>query len=433
MPRRGPAVYAARVKSAWLVLVTLGGCRENPDAPRQASTASSSGSPPSAVGASPAAHSGVAQLPLASGVASARPSPHGSAAPAASSAASASGLAIADLPIDVGPAGPAAATADGVVLATRTGGIQLARLGGLAADAKAAETRVAALDVDAANLVALGRAPAISGDHAYWVQGTELRRGRVSGGPAEVLATDARDGTRVSALQLGRSVAAYIAAVADRQVARLWVEGAPARDITPEGGNASSVALAPVLGGALALSLDPHLGMTPLHARPVSAADQTLGADVVAWVTGTAQPLTEVSAVGLGGKVLAFVAIERDSSQFGLARVEIAASPSTESGASWRSYANGLDPAPASAAVVCGHPLVAYARPVGATPHAPNEIVVAAADGAEPGSELVVAQARVTNDVTLAAVPRAAGGHGGALVTWVADRRTWAATLRCRH
>jgi len=70
---------------------------------------------------------------------------------------------------------------------------------------------------------------------------------------------------------------------------------------------------------------------------------------------GTAQPLTELTAVGRRrAERTCLLAIERDITHFGLARVHVDREPKMDAEAWWRNYPNGLEPAPANAARICG-------------------------------------------------------------------------------
>jgi hypothetical protein len=124
--------------------------------------------------------------------------------------------------------------------------------------------------------------------------------------------------------------------------------------------------------------------------------------------------------------VWAFSAIERDITHFGLARIRVGSPPSSNAEASWRDYPNGLDPAPAATANVCGEPVVVFAQPSEQRPHAPQELHLATNAPDALGTSQVVARARAFGDVSIAAL------DGGALISYVADRRTWALSARCR-
>lgn len=274
-------------------------------------------------------------------------------------------------------------------------------------------------------------APSLAGEHAFWVSSGRLVRRRVAGGPLEVLAPGARDGTRVSAVRVGSVEAAtFVADAGSALVARLWVEGQGISDLTSPGAAANTVALVSTGSDLVALSLEGRTGMSPVHARRVrlnAAGAPKLDDDVVLWIGSSAQPLTEISAVASSsGDAWALLPIEKDITHFGLARIHAGADPHVDSDVSWRTYPNGIEPAPLATTNACGEPLVAYVRPTDAKPHSPQQLDVASvtSDGLSPSD--VVARASFFADVSISAI------DGGALVVWVADRRTWACTLRCR-
>jgi hypothetical protein len=337
--------------------------------------------------------------------------------------------------LDVAPAGPSAATSIGVLLVSREGRTLLAPLRPGASNAPApTNTPVSSLDVAAADLIALERGPAVAAGFAYFVHGGHLVRRKLQNGELENLADDARSYTRVALPDLplaeAPAVAAYIARhPTDRStlVARLWVEGQGSVTLTPDGSAGNSVAIARTNHGYIALSLESRTGMSPLHARRIGfdAGKVKLGPDVVPWVAGTAQPLTEVYSIGDPSSVWALLPMERDATHFGLARITIGLTPHMGAEVHWREYPNGVEPAVVTSGYLCDRPVVLYARPATAEPHATQELHLASIglDGLGPSE--VVATSRAFSDASLATL------DGGALVVYVADRRTWARRLRC--
>ncbi|HYP87798.1 MAG TPA: hypothetical protein VEQ59_06585, partial [Polyangiaceae bacterium] len=100
---------------------------------------------------------------------------------------------------DVGPAAPAAAFAHGVVLITRDDELAISRL--TAAPSKSKKPVAGAFEELARgrqDFWPVARGPAVSATHAYWVSKGRVVRRALAGGELEVLATDARDGTRVA-------------------------------------------------------------------------------------------------------------------------------------------------------------------------------------------------------------------------------------------
>jgi hypothetical protein len=338
--------------------------------------------------------------------------------------------------VDVAPAGPAAAAVEGVVLVTKSDTVQLAPLGGNSTSLRPVVTPVAAMDADPKAYVPRARGPAVVRHAVYWVSGSRLLRQAISGGPVEVLATDARAYTQIASPgELEESLPALVGYISVRPnspsalIARLWVEGSGTQDLSPEGTTANTVALVRRGNDWWALYLEARTGMSPLHARPINFGPGTakLGADFIIWVAGSAQPMTFVHGIGDAEHAWAFLPIERDISRFGLARIPLTGAGGAESEVAWRDYPNGMDPAPVSTAVICGKPTVLYSRPSSATPHAPQELHLAAVEAAGLGPSTLIGSSRGYSDVSIVAL------NNGALVVFVADHRTWARRLRCTH
>jgi hypothetical protein len=168
--------------------------------------------------------------------------------------------------------------------------------------------------------------------------------------------------------------------------------------------------------------------MTPVHARVADLSSPTakLEDDVVVWVTGPAQSLVEIAGVAEpSGAVSAFVPLERDISRFGLAHVQIGKAPKMGAPVLWRAYANGLDPAPLAAEITCGAASVVYTTPEDAKPGAPQRLALARLSDGVLGPPQLVARAKAVINVSLADTPH------GALVSYVADGRSWATVVPC--
>jgi hypothetical protein len=335
------------------------------------------------------------------------------------------GLAVRELS-DVGPAGPATATNEGVVMLTKSGSIAFAR----SAKGPVRQGRIDSVTQPAAAFAVLGRAPAVVSGFAHWASGGRLHRRRIDGtGELETLADDARDGARVAAASVGNGVAVAYLGRADAEGTshvRLWLAPDRTLDLTPEGAGASSVALASLDGRLIAISIDGRSAMTPLHARSVSlgaAGPPKLGPDVVAWVAGPAHSFTEVSAGSDGTNAWALLPVERDATHFGLATVPLGNEPEMDAPVAFLEYPNGIDLAPVATARLCGKPYVALARPAAAAPHSPQELILSQLGGP---STAVLANAAGFAAVSLSEVA------GGGLVVYVADGRTWARGLECR-
>jgi len=336
--------------------------------------------------------------------------------------------------VDVGPAGPAAASREGVVLVSRDSGVVLAPLRQAKAAARPVATPIESIDADPKSFVARARGPAIVGDAAFWIEGANLVRQPLHGGAKETLASDARAYTQVAAPSESTldapAMVAYIAvSPADPQsmIARLWVQGQAVQTLSPEGTTANTVALAYRGTDWLALSLEGRTGMSPLHARPVSLGGNSpkLGPDFIAWIAGSAQPMTMLHAISDGTNTWALLPIERDISRFGLVRVRVSERQNPSQEIFWRNYPNGMDPAPVATGRICDKPVVLYARPSAATPHAPQELQLATLVDSGLAATTLIGSSRAFWDVSLANL------ESGALVVYVADHRTWARRIRC--
>jgi hypothetical protein len=222
---------------------------------------------------------------------------------------------------------------------------------------------------------------------------------------------------------------AYIASGHESPVAKLWVEGRGTQPLSPDGSAANSVALIRMGSTVVAVALEGRSGMSPVHARPIRYTDGgvKLGEDVVVWVAGGSQRLTELAAVeAKADQAWGFLPIERDVSHFGLARIHLSSPLQMNATVSWRDYPNGLDPAPVACATVCGRATVAYVRPADKTPRSPQELHLAPVLDDGLGVSQVVARSSAFVNVSLAPSP------GGGLVAYVADKRTWALPFDCK-
>lgn len=278
-------------------------------------------------------------------------------------------------------------------------------------------------------LVSLGRGPGVLDNFAYFISGGHLLRRQINVAAApQILAIDARDGTRVQVARVrGKVAVAYIAKLPpDRLVARLWIEPNVNLLLSPDGTSANSVSLAEDAGNLWAVSLEARTGMSPLHARLLSAPQKgSLSEDVVVWVGGTAQPMTEVYLGSSPTGLFAFLPIERDISSFGLARLALGNAPQTALAAAWTLYPNGLDPAPFCVAKVCGGTFLLSVTPVDASPGARQQLQVRAFDGKKIGAALTLANGRVFTDISFAE------SNARVLFAYVADRETWALLTDC--
>lgn len=329
---------------------------------------------------------------------------------------------------DVGPAAPASAFARGVVMVTRGDELSLCKLSAPPSKSKKpAAGLIAPTSEPRDSFWPVARGPAVSATHAYWVSKQRLVRRALAGGPLEVLASDARDGTRVAVAGEPDAVA-YITQPADKQDSRAKLRLADGRvlELTPEGSAASSVSLTQVGADLLASFIDGRSGMTPVHARRLMTKASVLEPDVVVWVAGATQGMTEVTSVGHAAGGFVLLPVEKDASHFGLASLALGLEPKMDPPLRWRTYQNGLDRAPAAGAVVCGAPVAVYVRPIDARPDAHQELVISELTLAETASSEQLATARGFADVSLYPLPE------GAILAYVADRRTWSRLIRCK-
>jgi hypothetical protein len=351
---------------------------------------------------------------------------------------------IVDRPVQIGPPSPATATELGVLMNTIEGDLALARLDAPSHSASPVTTKIEPLPSDAGPF-ALGRGPGLFGDFAYWIShGTLVRRhisARGKTGPLEFLAKDAFDGTRVGVPipAPGKRLAKIPATVAyivrpDKPdgplVAKLWVEGQSPSLLTSEGNSTHSVSLVHTGDGVLVLSVQARMAITPVQARKVTfdgAGSPSLGDDVVVWVGGGIQPLTEMTVLaGDKDALFGFIPHERSIAEFGIARLDIGMNPSMDTKTTWTLYANGVDPAPVAAGRLCGESVLLYARPETAAPDSEQELVLQTlgSDGETRTARIETAKAFYF--VSYAEV------QGGALATWVKEDGTFATTIRCK-
>lgn len=329
---------------------------------------------------------------------------------------------------DLGPAAPAAAYARGVVLVTRSDELALAPLEQPPSKSKKPATgALREIALGPQNFWPVARGPAVSATHVYWVSKGRVVRRALAGGELEVLSTDARDGTRV-AVAGSPDVVAYITQPVGKQdsLARVRLPDGRKLDLTPEGAAASSVSLAATGEDIIVSYIDGRSGMTPVHARRLRTKSGTLDPDVVVWVSGATQGLTEINSVGSVNGSWLMLPVERDASHFGLATLAVEREVKMDPPLRWRTYENGLDRSPVAATTLCGAPVAAYVRPIDARPEAHQELVLSQLTLDETASSEQLATARGFADVSLYPLPE------GALLAYVADRHTWGRLIRCK-
>ncbi len=341
---------------------------------------------------------------------------------------------IIDEPTALGPAGQMSADEHGVVMIDRSSRVQVARRATFGAGERR-KSQFSVIQGGTNDFFAVARGPLLLRGKAYWIsQGRLVRRAFDNSTPVEVLANDARDGTRVVGADLAGAPAhaLYVSNPLKEDApprAKLWTEGVPTEVVSPEGAGASSIAAASTDDGLFTVAIDARSAMTPMHGRRVHfvSGRPELGPDVVMWVGAASQTLSEVFAGSTPYGVRAFLPIERDVSHFGLVMLELGSEPHLDPKSTWRGYPNGIDLAPVASGAMCGSAFVAYVRPETPSPDAPEVLELAEISAAGLGLPQRVDSARGFSNVSFGA------GAKSSVLAYVADLRTFATTLRCAH
>lgn len=256
---------------------------------------------------------------------------------------------------------------------------------------------------------------------------------RVEGGKDDV-AFHARAGSRIAAAEVGgHAVVAFIAeqktTEGTKQIAQLWSDDGQTARLSDEGNGATFVDLAARDGEVVAMFIDAHMGMTPVHARTIGWKNRaTLGADTVLFVAGNAEAETRgaIATRHDKGPSFALVPIAKDITAFGVATIEIAPTPKVDAPVSWSLYDNGLDPAPIAATHDGARVLVARVRPFGGGAIAPKVLELGALDDAGKYTSygIVPTHGRPTHVALLADAT-------GAWLTYTDEQRTWVERRVC--
>ncbi len=370
------AYRTAIVASAWLFVVIGASCQRRkptPTVPSASASASSSSSPVHQASARP---SPAASLPA---ITSAPPATRPDARVVRTDAgAGRAGN------IDIGPAAAVAMTSIGAVMRSSDDNLVIAKLHANVLESFPPDVKGSQTDL----ISVVEGAPT----RAYWISKGRLVRRQIDRDgtvhPLEVLTQDAANYTRVVVTRApaadGRDIAVYVGSEVSRQLergARVWIEGKGTERLGPDGGGATSVtALALDTHRALIAFVDGRTAMSPVHARFISydvSGKINLGEDRVVFVAAQAQSRTHIEGLSIGSFPFAMLPIARDAQTFGLLSLRIE-DVEGEAASSWYMYPNGLEPAPAVADTICGHPTVILARPESADPK--SEHVLEAAD-----------------------------------------------------
>ncbi len=415
-PRRpgGSERLRAEVLGALVLSLLAFACRSPKDEVERAGAATPGPSSLAPLGSAPAAEP-VASSNTADG--DSRPaSPQSETSDAAPSA---SRFLLGEL-TDIGPAAPARAAPEGVYVATKRGALLFARLRGASFEA---------IDAPPEDFSRYGRAPSLSATHAYWVSpGGALLRAHRKTLDVEELDRGAHSGTRTSVVTLeGKDIVAYVKDDGE-ETPRAFIHAGPGNVVrlSEDATTATSVTVVLLGKKAHVFSLEGRIGLSSLHRRTVEwhRGKLRVTPDDVPWVGSGSHSLTEVGSLG-SKSPFAFLAMSRDASHFGLVQLPLADSGTLDGEPFWLSYPNGIDPAPVAADVFCGAAHLVYARPSSPKPRSPQELRITPYDRKHEDVGDVLATSRAFNDVSVAARP------GGAVLTWTADKRTWAMTLDC--
>lgn len=189
-----------------------------------------------------------------------------------------------------------------------------------------------------------------------------------------------RSGTRIAAAEVGGH--AVVAFIEERkttegmtQMASLWSDDGTTQRLSDEGNGATFVDLGARDGEIIAMMIDAHMGMTPIHARTIQwSGKATLGADTVLMIAGNAEANTAgaIATRHDKGPSFALVPIAQDISAFGVVSVRIEGVPKVDAKTEWSLYDNGLDPAPIAATHDGARMIVARVRPDGKTATSPR-------------------------------------------------------------
>ncbi len=340
-----------------------------------------------------------------------------------------------DDPIVIGPAGSMTAEASGVVMIDRKNEIHVSKRLALSTSPRADLAHFSGVPGSVNDYYAVARGPMILRGKAYWVSdGKLVRRAIDDSTPLEVLAKDARNGTRVAGSDVPGvpAHAIYVTQPPTEDApprVKLWVEGADTLPLSPEGAGGSSVTSASTGEDLFAVYIDARSAMTPLHGRRVRFKNgkPELAPDVVMWVGASSQTLSEVFATTTPYGVRAFLPIERDINHFGLVMLELGSEPRMDPKSVYRGYPNGIDVAPVASASFCGTAFVAYVRPATAVPDSGEVLELAEVTQAGLGPPEEVGKARGISNISLGAA------SNSAVLAYVADWETYATTIRCKR
>ena len=205
---------------------------------------------------------------------------------------------------------------------------------------------------------------------------------------ADKIIAESRPGSRIAAAEVGGH--AIVGYNKDRkttegttQTAEIWSDDGTTQHLSDDGNGATALDLAARDGEALALTIDAHMGMTPIHARTLKWIGKlVLGPDTVLMVGGNAEAHTwgTLATKHDTGPSFALVPIAKDISAFGVVSLRIDGTPKMDAAQDWSLYDNGLDPAPIAATHDSPRMFVVRLRPTGKEPRAPRVLELGSLD-----------------------------------------------------
>lgn len=254
--------------------------------------------------------------------------------------------------------------------------------------------------------------------------------GKIKSGDKTI--AESRAGTRVAAAEIGgHAIVAYLrdkkTSEGTTQFAEVWSDDGVVQALSDEGNGATFVDLAARDGEVLALTIDAHMGMTPIHARVLEWKGKlALGADVVLTVQGNAEAHTAgaIATKHDKGPSFALVPLAEDILGFGVATIRIDEPPKVDAPVLWSLYENGLDPAPIAATHNTARALVVRVRPSAKDPKAPRVTELGEIDA----KGAFVSFGVVHGESSSVAI---AGDASGAWIAYADEHATWIEHRAC--
>jgi hypothetical protein len=199
--------------------------------------------------------------------------------------------------------------------------------------------------------------------------------------------------------------------------------------LSDDGAGATVVHFLPRGESAVAVYLDSRTAMVPVHARPVTlrGAELALGTDAVIFVGGAPERGINFAVAAAGPKSFVLLPMPRETTDFGMAAVEVHDPPKEDPSPVWSPYPNGIDPAPLAAAPTRDGKAawVARVRPRERAPGSPRILELGRVDSAGVFTSFgEIASAKGVSDVGLAEDTSGALWivYGDTAATWLERR-----------